>query len=186
MKPVCVALVVGVLVTSQVDATVLVSADLPELVADARAIVHGRVVATQPQVAEGSRTIETIVTVAADEYLKGDLGARVSLRVPGGQLGFRRSVVIGAPVFTPGDQVVLFLGGSGPSLPWIIGLNQGVYRVRGDRAGGRSIAKGRLLEELRVVEHDTGYVRSGVPRQALPLSVFKARVRALVREGDAR
>jgi hypothetical protein len=183
MKPVCVALVVGVLVTSRLDATVLVSADLPELVADARAIVHGRVVATQPRMAEGSRTIETVVTLAADEYLKGDLGARVSLRVPGGQLGFRRSVVIGAPVFAPGDQVVLFLGGSGPSLPWILGLNQGVYRVRAD---GRSLRKGRLLDELRVVEDATGYVRSGAPRQALPLSVFKARVRALVRDGGAR
>ena len=183
MKPFSIALILAALsVTPRLHATIVVSADLPELVADARAIVHGRVVATEPRVIDGRRSIETVVTVAADEYLKGNLGPRVSLRVPGGQIGFRRSVVIGAPVFEPGDDVVLFLGGAGPALPWIVGLNQGVYRVR---AGSRSIGSHRLFER-QVVEGETAQARASGAARMVPLSTFKARVRALVRAEEAR
>ena len=179
MKPISAALVLVVAwAAPALHATVILSADLPELVSDARAIVHGRVVATEPRVVAGRQSIETVVTVAADEYLKGDLGPRVSLRVPGGQIGFRRSVVIGAPVFNPGDDVVLFLNARGAELPWIIGLNQGVYRVRADAGPPR---RGRLMEELQVFEDRTGQV-SGTAA-VLPLHVCKARVRALVRGG---
>jgi hypothetical protein len=37
--------------------------------------------------------------------------------------------MVGAPVFSPGDEVVVFLKAQPPSLPHIIGLNQGVFRV---------------------------------------------------------
>lgn len=165
------------------QATVIVHAELPDLVAEARTIVHGRVISAEPRAVNGGRSIETLVVIEADDYLKGDLGARLAIRVPGGQIGFRRAVVVGAPVFRAGDQVVLFLGGAGPALPWIVGLNQGVFRVRQD--GPRRVGKAGI-DELQVFQEQVPHVRSGSVAQALPLTMFKSRVRALVNEGGAR
>jgi len=171
---------------SRLHATVIVPAELSELVAEARTIVHGRVVAAEPRVVAGERGIETLLTIAADEYLKGSLGPRVTIRVPGGQVGDRRHVVVGAPILRTGDDVVLFLGGSGPSVPWILGLNQGVFRVR---AGVRTAArKERFMDENRMVEPLGDSVRSMSPGPAgaVPLDAFKTRVRRLVAGGGAR
>ena len=71
----------------------------------------------------------------ADAWLKGDLGATVRFRVPGGRLGRYRSLVVGAPKFEAGQQVVVFLGATPPSLPYVLGLSQGVFRVAQGAAG---------------------------------------------------
>jgi hypothetical protein len=167
----------------RLEATVVVQAELPELVAEARTIVHGRVISTEPRAVNGGRSIETLVVIEADDYLKGNLGSRLAIRVPGGQIGVRRAVVIGAPVFRSGDHVVLFLAGAGPALPWIVGLNQGVFRVRQDEV--RRLGKAGI-DELQVFQEQVPHVRSGNAAQALPLTIFKARVRSLVNEGGAR
>src|SRR5215471_20791629 len=80
-------------------ATVVVPADLGELSRDARAIAVGRVVAVNGRWTDDRRTIETIVTLDVDLYLKGSLGSTLQFRVPGGQLGRFRSIVVGAPEF---------------------------------------------------------------------------------------
>ena len=182
MKRIILAAVAGFVAAAPLHATVLISADLPELVSEAETIVQGRVVSAEPRAVPGSRRIETLVTLAADEYLKGDLGPRVVLRVPGGQVGTRRTVMVGAPTFRPGDRVVLFLGNAAPSLPWIVGLNQGVYRVK---AAPRS-SGGKWSDEPQVVEDQPTHVRSGTSGASVPLNAFKTRVRALVRAGEGR
>jgi hypothetical protein len=183
MKPmILAAMVAAVFATARLDATVLISADLPELVSEAQTIVEGHVVSTEGRQVPGARSIETFVTIAAEDYLKGNLGARVVLRVPGGQVGFRRTVMMGAPVFNRGDRVVLFLGGAGPSVPWILGLNQGVYRVK----TAPRVAHGKWVDDLQVVEDSTTHARSSASGSSLPLNAFKARVRALVRAGEAQ
>jgi hypothetical protein len=110
-------------------ATVLVSMDFPELAASADAIVHGRVVSVQARWMDGRRRIESLVTIEVAEYLRGDFGSPLTIRVPGGDFGGYRSVFVGAPTFSEGDEVILFLGARGPSLPFVVGLNQGVFRV---------------------------------------------------------
>ena len=67
--------------------TVLVPADLAELSRDARAIVRGRVVALDPRWSDDRRSIETIVTLDVEGYLKGTFGQTVQFRVSGGTLG---------------------------------------------------------------------------------------------------
>jgi len=117
-------------------AAVLVPADLTELAREAGAIVHGRVVTVEGVWTAGRRSIETVVTLEVTTALKGQPGREVSLRVPGGELGRYRSVMVGAPVFREGDEVIVFLGGRAPALPTLLGLGQGVYRVRRDPRSG--------------------------------------------------
>ena len=118
------------LVTARVQATVLGPASLGELAREAGAIVRGRVVAAEARYTPDRRAIETLVTIDAEATLKGSLGATVQFLVPGGTLGRYRSVFVGAPAFTAGQHVVVFLGWNGPSYPYVLGLSQGVFTFR--------------------------------------------------------
>jgi len=159
-------------------ATVVVPADLTELARAAHVIVHGRVVSVQAQWADGRRGVETIVRLQASDYLKGDFGSEVLIRVPGGELGRYRSVMPGAPTFREGDEVVLFLGASPPSLPYVLGLSQGVFRlVRNPATGGTVVTPSPLVASAtRVVR-----VQRGDPLRRRPtLEQFARQVRLIV------
>jgi hypothetical protein len=97
------------------QATVLVGADLETVVRTSRYAVRGRVVDATGRWTADHRTIETLVTLQVDAWLKGGLdGETVAFTVPGGRLGRYRNIVFGAPTFTPGDRVVVFLDARGP------------------------------------------------------------------------
>ena len=161
-------------------ATVLVPAELGELVRESQAIVHGRVVDVTAVWADGRRRIDSLVTLEVDEYLKGDFGAQVTIRVPGGQIGRYRSVMVGAPSFAEGDEVVLLLGARGPSIPYVLGLSQGVFRVVEDpQTRARVVVPPPLAAgvDVQAVKRGDG------ARRPLPLDRFTADVRALVAGG---
>jgi hypothetical protein len=171
-----VALLVIVLAAAAAPrATTLVPADLGELSRDALAIVRGRVVAVDGRWTDDRRGIETIVTLDVDEYLKGDLGATVRFRLPGGLLGRFRSIVVGAPRFTVDDRVVVFLGAKSPMIPYLVGFSQGVYRVVRDPAG-RDVWR---VMPPAPPDGPAVVVRGDPARAPLPLQVFETRVRAL-------
>ena len=160
-------------------ATTIVPADLGELTHDAVAIIRGRVVAVDGRWTDDRRTIETLITLQADAYLKGSLGGTVQFRVPGGLLGRFRSIVVGAPRFAVDDHVVVFLGAQGPMIPYLVGFSQGVFRVVRDPSSG----------EWRVTPPPIGpsaavtpvpIVRGDAARVPVPLADFESRVRSLV------
>jgi len=162
------------------NATVVIGADLGELARDARAIARGRVVAVDAQWTTDRRTIETMVTLEVDAYLKGALGSTVQFRVPGGSLGRFRSIVVGAPQFTVDDRVVVFLGARGPSIPYVVGFDQGVYRlVRSGDGSTWLVTPPALVPAAGAVT----IVRGDPQRRPLPLNDFESRVRALAGGG---
>lgn len=140
--------------------TVVVPADLPTAVAESDVIVHGRVVDVR-SAATGPGGIETFVTVAVVEALKGAPGRHVLFRVPNGQVGRYRRVVAGAPEFAAGDEVVVFLRGAPPQIPALFGLGQGVYRVA--RQAGAPVV-----------------LRGSAGRRPLPLEALTREIQGLV------
>ena len=168
--------------TSTLHATVLLPAEFHEIVTGSQIIVYGRVAAVHAEWADGRRRIDTIVSVQAGTYLKGGPGSVVTFRVPGGQIGRYRNVVVGAPQFQPGDEAVLFLSASGPSVAHIFGLSQGVFRVRVDsRTGARLVVPPVLMAEADATQAVT---RGDAARRQLSLDDFAATVRrALPPEG---
>ncbi|MBI2187859.1 MAG: hypothetical protein HYU37_12210 [Acidobacteria bacterium] len=126
---VALAVLLCVAVVSPASATVLLPADFETVVSESVLIVYGRVVDVRSAVSAPPRGIETFVTVAVVDALKGSPGPRVMFRVPNGQVGRYRRVLVGAPEFEEGDEVVVFLDGRPPAVPALFGLNQGVYRV---------------------------------------------------------
>jgi hypothetical protein len=166
-----------ILVSVPAHATVLVGADLGELARDARAIARGRVVAVDGQWTADHRTIETIVTLEVESYLKGSLGPTVQFRVPGGGLGRFRSIVVGAPAFQVDERVVVFLGATGPSVAYVLGLSQGVFRVvRGADASSWLVTPPATMPSTTTVK----ITRGDLARRPLPLPEFEQRVRTIV------
>lgn len=143
---VAVSLLVAGLVSSPLDATVIIPAGLQTLAVEAQTIVWGRVTEVRAQVRPNTRRIDSYVVFAVDESLKGGAGRTIVFKTLGGQLGRYRTIVHGAPEFTPGDEAVVFLGRG--AVPYPIGLSHGVFRVSRDRVTGerRIIAPPMLLD----------------------------------------
>ena len=156
------------------SATVLVPTDLGELSRDARAIARGRIVAVDAQWTEGRRTIETIVTLQTETYLKGQLGNTVQFRVPGGSLGRYRNIVVGAPQFLVGQRVILFLGARGPMVPYVLGLSQGVFRLAQTGGGEWMVTPPAVLPTMQ-----GPIVRGNLSLRPTPLADFEREVHAL-------
>jgi hypothetical protein len=165
-----------------IHATVIVPADLGEIARDAVAIVRGRVAAVDAQYTPDRGTIETLVTLEAEAYLKGALGQTVRFRVPGGELGRYRTIVVGAPSFAVDERVIVFLGAYGPSIPHIVGFNQGVYRVT--RRADDSAWIVTPPASLPAAGASVPIVRGDPNRRPLAVADFEARVRTLA--GGAR
>jgi hypothetical protein len=161
------------------QATVLIPIEFRELVAAAPVIVHGRVVDVRSAFVDGRRAVETFVTIEAGEYLKGDLGGHVTFRVPGGQLGRYRTIFVGAPEFREGDELVLFLKSGDASLPRIIGLSQGAFRVVPDARSGRRI----VTTPIVMGKADGGpqpVVRGDATRKPVSIESFRELVRQVM------
>jgi hypothetical protein len=157
-------------------ATVVLPADLGELAQDARAIARGRVTSIEARWGEDHHSIETIVTLEVDTYLKGAFGPTLLFRVPGGELGRLRSIVVGAPEFAVDDRVIVFLGARGPSVPYILGLGQGVFRIVRSADTSAWLVTPPALFPSPVTAR---IVRGDASRRPMPLADFENRVRAL-------
>jgi hypothetical protein len=168
--------VVCLLCAPGIGATVLVPAEFREIVAGSETIAYTRVVAVRPEWVEGRRQIDTIVTAEVIASYKGEPARSVSFRVPGGQIGRYRSILVGAPVFSRGDEAVLFLQSADGDVARVFGLNQGVFRVRVDaRSGRRIVVRPALLASGEAAER---VVRGAASRRAVDLDAFGAQVRA--------
>jgi hypothetical protein len=166
-------------------ATTLVPADLGELVREADAIVRGRVVETRAVWTDGRRAVDTLVTLAVEEYFKGHFGPRVVFRVPGGQMGRYLSLVPGAPVFLPGEAVVVFLRVRGPAVPVLVGLGQGVARLAADGSSGRLLVVSPPLDSSG--GEAKRLARGDLARRPMPLEEFRTRItRYLTAEAGGR
>ena len=150
-----------------VRATVLVPIEFRELVTISDVIVHGRVTDARGEWTEGRRSVETLITVNASEYLKGDLGATFTIHVPGGQLGRYRTVFVGAPEFRAGDEIVLFLRANR-----IIGLSQGAFRVIPDAQSGRPTVVSPIVRSISPTDAEA-VVRGDVRRKPVALDAFR-------------
>jgi hypothetical protein len=169
-------LLMSVGLATPVRATVVLPADLGELAHDARAIARGRVTSIEAHWGEDRRSIETIVTLEVDAYLKGAFGQTLRFRVPGGELGRLRSIMVGAPEFAVDDRVIVFLGARGPSVPYILGLGQGVFRIVRSADNSEWLVTPPAAFPSPTTAR---IVRGDASRRPMALADFETRVRAL-------
>jgi hypothetical protein len=154
----------------------VIPVDFAEMVHGSQVIVHARVVDVRSQMTAGRLTIESLVTVEVIDALKGQPGREVVFRAPNGQVGRYRRIIVGAPEFATGDEVVLFLRGRAPALPMVFGLNQGAYRVA-RRPEGRAVVTQPVLAGNGAGAERI--VRGDPARRSLAIEEFARQVRAL-------
>ena len=99
-------------------------------------------------------------------------------------MGPYRSLMLGAPTFREGEEVVVFVTSVGPSVPHLVGLAQGVFRVRTDVATGMRLVTPEIVRMpgMEAVQ-SARVVRGDGSRRPAPLEAFLAEVRALAAGG---
>lgn len=170
------ALVVALILASSfpLSAITVKPMSFAELVDDSAAVVHGRVTEVRGQWTADRQGIESLVRVEAVDYLKGNLGDDITVRVPGGQVGTFVNIIPGAARFADGDRVVLFLKVTGPSIPIVTGTTQGVFRVTTDPASGGLL----VVPPIVGTSGAPGPVVRGDPaRRPLSMAAFASAVR---------
>lgn len=149
---------------------------LPELTARAGQIFVGRCQRAEPELRKGK--IYTRYLFAVEETVKGQVQREVELLLPGGAHQGIRTRVPGMPVFSPGEEVVLFLTGTPSNPSWPVGLGQGKFRI--ERRGAAKRA--RVFQELDGLSFTlpaAGKAALLLPIQGMPLETFLSQVRAL-------
>jgi hypothetical protein len=170
---------------ASIDATVLIPSEFREIVAGSAIIVHGRVVDVRPQWVDGRRRIESVVTVEVLTPFKGGERRTLEFKIPGGQIGRYRSVTVGAPAFSPGEEAFLFLSERESNAPLVFGLNQGVFRIRQDRVSGRQVVVPPAL--MAASESREAVMRGSPNRRPLEIEAFGAQIRsAIAQQGGGR
>jgi hypothetical protein len=90
-------------------ASVIIAMSMEEMTTRSPLVIRGTVHRVDTQWAEGRTKIWTYSEVVVRETLKGTARTSVLVKQPGGVIGNVGERVSGAAVFTPGEDVVLFL-----------------------------------------------------------------------------
>jgi hypothetical protein len=182
-----VAYVLGTLVFGTAQATTFVAMNERTLARASDAIVSGTVTALE-SVGDRSGGIYTLVTIAVDGRYKGDVGAEIVLKQPGGELADRGLVIPGSPEFKRGERSLLFLSAARDGTARTTALGLGQFRlapgVAGDVVAERSVSEPvlggsrmrrlKLARLLRTIDKAT---RTD-PRAPLPLAPVPAEATA--------
>ena len=168
-------LAVGLLLPPPVAASVVLPATLEELASEADIVVHARVAHIDIRQAPGTLRVERLVALDVLRGLKGSPDAQLQLVLPGGTLGRYRTVVPGVPDVVEGEELVLFLRTSTVEVPRILGLSQGLLRVRVDAVTGQ-----RLVAAPAGAGVDGPIARGAAGRGPQPLANVEARIAGVV------
>jgi len=121
------------LLASPAAASTALPATVEGLARASDAVVRGTVETSASRFTSDGRQIYTFAEIRTAAVWRGSAPARPVVRVPGGAVGDVGMLVPGAPRFTPGEEVVLFLRRAGP-VHLLVGLAQGKFAVSGGAA----------------------------------------------------
>ncbi len=116
----------------------MVEVPLDRLITSSDAVVRAKVTGLESRWTADQSTIVTDVTLSIEESWAGDLavGARLVLQVEGGEVGDIGIRSEHQPVFSPGEETVLFLKATSNARLRVNAVEQGKYTVLGDHVVG--------------------------------------------------
>ena len=173
------ALLAGV---AAVRATQVIPLTDQQLVARSQLIIEGRVTGVSSAWNAGQTQIHTTVEIAVQEVLKGSLvrgHQTVTLRMLGGTVGDMTMLIVDAPRFFQGDELLLMLHPDYQQvlLP-VVGFNQGALRIKTDLATGTRMIPARKTTRNEFVKKVRGIIATQIVQE-------KQNVGAAQTEGDA-
>jgi hypothetical protein len=119
----------------------------PELTQQAEAVVRGKVKDMKSEWDPKRKFIWTLVTISVSHSIKGNSPEKqeVVVKIPGGEVGDIGQKTEDAPIFTPGEEVLLFLQPE-------VYREKKVFRVTGNFQGKNTIKDNMLIEKKLPVE----------------------------------
>lgn len=169
-------------------ATTLIRMGLEDLVGANSTIVVGEVLEVESRWNEDATFIVTDVRFAASDVLKGRLAeTEFTVTLPGGRIGGRAHLVIGAAELVPGNSYVLFLSrmnlmGAGEALV-VRDLIQGAFDIRMDRDGLRAVSQA-LRHPL--VPDRSGQALPPGEEKGMPINAMLSEIRQIAARQGAR
>jgi hypothetical protein len=143
-------------------ASLAVPVSVEDLARSSDAVVRGRVVKLTARRSNDGSRIFTYAEVEPTAVWRGSAPARVTVVVPGGVVGDIGERVDGAPTFSEGEEVVLFVGKLGGHEFQVHGMAQGKFAVAKGQArpslsrlgfvDGRALRKGERRAEPMAVD----------------------------------
>ena len=173
MKKILIAALLTALVPMSTSAVLVVPMTFEQLVDEAAAVVYARVADVRGQWTADRQSIDSHIRLEPLQYIKGDLGSSVAMRLPGGESGGKIQVIAGAPVLRSGDLVVVFLKARGPAIATTLGLGQGIFRVSRDSRTGAMLVTPPQLKESAAGR----IIRGAAERRSLSIAAFAEAVR---------
>ena len=161
-----------------VDATTLRRMDLAELVGTAERVVHARVVDRRSYWDESLMQIFTDTTFDVIEEAKGRGPRTLTITLMGGRVGNIDTVVPGTPIFSIGEEAVLFTEPRPDGRKHLVGLSQGAMHVIVDAQTGERTAVSDARPDVTYMAVEGNALRpvAGPSRRA-PLSALLDSVR---------
>lgn len=169
------------------DASSVIYYSLDKLAKEAEVILVGRCTSCQANWNENRTIITTEINFQVSSYLKGFLGAQVTVRQLGGTVGQDSMVVSGMPEFQPSGEVILFLSKDQTGGYQVIGMSQGKFEVIEDADTGEKLVRAASISDAELVHtaqtHSESSV-SPVPVGHLTLKDFCAQVQTYIEEAQ--
>ena len=137
IQPALLSFVICVLASSAGATTVVMLSDR-NLALDSRVIVTGEVTSVMSAWDDAERVPWTYVEVQVDRVLKGEISTtHVVLKQIGGTYGSGGMRVLGQPVFSPGEHVMLYLNTAPDGSLHVAHSFMGMFRIAVDSITGR-------------------------------------------------
>jgi hypothetical protein len=159
-------------IPAALGATTLARLSLEQLAAAADNVARVRCATVESRWENGA--IWTVTTFDVVETMKGNLPARVTVRLPGGRVGHLTATVDGTPKFNPGGEVIVFLERSRSGAFSVAGWVEGTFRIARDPTTGRETVT-QDSSAFAVFDPATrSFSTEGIRR--MPVEQFRARV----------
>lgn len=166
-------LAISIVVTMPVLASTFVHMSTKQLIAEADALVQGRVVELSSFWTDSGRLIVTDVTIAVEETLLGEAPATVTVRTFGGEVGEMKVEAHGFPRFERGERVLVYLTTNpDDGTVRVLGYQEGQFRVV-TRLDGVTLAVPMVDEGARFLSADG---KAAPVARSLEISAFRASV----------
>ncbi len=101
------------------------------------AVLYGKCTNKRCEWNEKKSIIYTYVTIAPEEYIKGNLGSEAVITIPGGRVGDIIYEVSEMPAFTEGEEVVAFVWTNPRGKNLITGGYKGKMKIEKDAKTGK-------------------------------------------------
>jgi len=121
------------ILATTIAGAVMVKVDTPELVASSTNIVTGKVLAVTSHYTPNHKSIYTTIDIAVQSELAGSTNSsEITIRQNGGVMPDLGLAIEDMPVFSVGEDVLLFLAKNGDGIYGVAEMHQGKYTVAND------------------------------------------------------